>query len=254
MKLSKLLFFLFIIMIPIQPFKINKMEMIIKAKLCRICYSKLTVFNISRNKMFNIYDNYIYINEKKTKSVCYIFYNNKTIDVCFKGTSSITDICFNINAYPKLFINNKIRLHNGFLLKYLAIKDEIISNLKEIIKKNDINEISFNGYSAGGAIANIASLDMSYIFKNLNIKCITFGSPRVGNIHFIKTYNEKIVNSIRIINKNDIIPLVPPPIIYRHIHEPLVIKNKKDNNHWTFNIYNYFKYTHSIMTYIKNLY
>ena len=227
--------------------------LITKAKLCRICYSKLTNFSISKNKIFNIYDSYVYINQPKTKSVCYIFYNNNNIDVCFKGTSTITDICFNIDIYPKLFLNDKIRLHNGFLKKYLSLRENIIYNLNDIIKKKDIKEISFNGYSSGGALANIASLDMSYIYNNITIKCITFGSPRVGNEDFIKTYNSRIFHSIRVVNKNDIIPLVPPPILYKHVHQPILIENK-NNSFMSFNVYKYFKYTHSIMTYIKNLY
>jgi len=227
--------------------------LITTAKLCRICYSKLTIFNISKNKFFKSYDNYIYINEPKTKSICYIFYNKNKIDICFKGTSTTTDICFNLDIYPSLYINNKIRIHNGFLKKYLSLKNNIINNINNIIKNREIKEISFNGYSSGGAIANIASLDMSYIYNNITIKCITFGSPRVGNEEFTKTYNSKILNSIRIINKNDIIPHVPPPIIYKHVHTPLILENK-NKSYSSYNIYKYFKYTHSIITYIRNLY
>jgi len=233
----------------------NTSYLITRAKMCKICYSKLTKFNITKNKLFNVYDDYKYINSKKTKSVCYIFYNNSNIDICFKGTSTLTDVYYNLDIYPRKYLNNKIRIHNGYLKKYLSLKDEIITNINSLIKEKDIKEITFNGYSAGGAIANIASLDLSYIYNNDNIKisCITFGAPRVGNEYFMKEYNLRINESIRIVNRNDIIPLVPPPIIYRHNHEAVVMENKK-TNYSIFNIYRYIKHTHSIITYIKNLY
>lgn len=234
---------------------ISRNELITKAKMCRICYSKLLKFNITKNKMLNIYDDYIYITETKTKSACYIFYNKNQIDICFKGTSTFNDICFNFDIYPRIFINENIRIHNGFLKKYLSMKNNIIKTINFIIhnKTNRIKEISFNGHSSGGAIANIASLDMSYIYENLDVKCLTFGAPRVGNKEFINEYNRRIKKSLRVVNKNDIITHVPLPIIYTHNHKPIIIKNHHSISPVNLNIVNYFRTIHSISTYIKNL-
>lgn len=252
------------LIIILESFAPARNEIITKAKMCRICYSRLTKFNITRNKMLNMYDDYIYIIEPKTKSACYIFYNKHQIDICFKGTSTFNDICFNLDIYPRIFINDSIRIHNGFLKKYLSMKNNIIKNINFILneKKYKIREISFNGHSSGGAIANIASLDMSYIYDDLKIKCITFGAPRVGNKNFIEAYNSRIKNSLRVVNQNDIITHVPLPIIYTHIHKPLVINHNNyiNNNHinidiykYNWNIINYFKSIHSMTMYIKNL-
>ncbi len=100
-------------------YNITRNELITKAKICRICYSRLTKYNIMRIQTLHIYTNYFYITDPKTKSACYIFYNNNQIDICFKGTSTFNDICLNFDIYPSLFINNNIRIHNGFLKKYL---------------------------------------------------------------------------------------------------------------------------------------
>jgi len=234
---------------------INYNEIITKAKLCRVCYSKSNTFNISKNNMMNIYNNYIYINETKTNSICYIFYNKNNIDICFKGTSNINDLCFNLNIYPKQFLNNKIRIHSGFLNKYLSIKSLIIKNINKIIHENDIKEICFNGHSSGGAIANIASLDLSNLYKNTSIKCITFGSPRVGNNHFINEYNKNIKLSLRVVNKYDIIQYLPPIPIYKHNHKALLLLNNKEFTLFQIvkNIYTYLKYNHGMSKYIKNL-
>ena len=249
--------FIFNLIIILESFIPLRNEIIMKAKMCRICYSRLTKFNITKNKMLSIYDDYIYIIEPKTKSACYIFYNKNQIDICFKGTSTFNDICFNLDIYPRIFINDSIRIHNGFLKKYLSMKNSIIKNINLIINdnKNDIREISFNGHSSGGAIANIASLDMSYIYDDIKIKCITFGAPRVGNKKFIDAYNSKIKNSLRVVNKNDIITYVPLPIIYTHNHKPMIITNHHSliSTSPSINIINYFRTIHSISTYIKNL-
>ena len=233
-------------------------ELITKAKLCKICYSKNAVFNIQKNQMLKHYDNYIFINETKTKSLCYIFYNKHQIDVSFKGTTNINDICTNINIYPAQFFNNdnnNIRIHNGFLHKYLLLKPHIINNIDKIIANNSIKEICLSGHSSGGAVANIASFDLCNLYKNKIIKCVTFGSPSVGNHHFNNIYNKKVNVSLRIINNNDIIQYLPLKIFYENIHEPLILQNHKKLTFYDFllNIYGYYKHNHHIKTYIKNL-
>lgn len=234
----------------------NYRELITKAKLCKISYSKNPIFNITRNQLLKKYDNYIFINETKSKSLCYIFYNKNQIDICFKGTTGINDMCTNINIYPVKYLNDDIRIHKGFLTKYLLLKPIIISNIDKIIdNNNNINELCFNGHSLGGAIANIASLDMRQIYKDKIIKCITFGSPRVGNNYFTNEYNKNINESFRIINKNDLIQYLPLKIIYNDIHNPIILEEYKKISIYDFflNIYGFYKYHHHIKTYIKNL-
>jgi hypothetical protein len=237
---------------------ILKNELIIKAKLCKICYSKTGKFNISRNKMLCIYNNYILINETSTRSISYIFYNKNQIDICFKGTSNIKDNYFNFNIYPKSYISPEIKVHHGFLSKYLSIKDVLMKHVKEIINNNDIHKITCNGHSSGGAMASIAIIDIYKILgikeeDNMILECVTFGSPRVGNREFINKYNECVNKSIRIVNWNDIIQYVPPPIpyLYKHLHKPLLLNECREIKNM--NIYKYLKNSHGITRYIKNI-
>ena len=121
----------------------------------------------------------------------------------------------------------------------------MINKSKEIISNNNIEDIYISGHSSGGAIANIASLDLYYLYPNIRINTITFGSPRVANKAFIEEYNKNIKNSIRIVNKNDIIQYLPLPIIYHHIHKPIILLDNLKNKNIIYN--------HEIKTYIKNL-
>jgi predicted lipase len=150
---------------------------------------------------------------------------------------------------------NNIKVHNGFLDQYLIIKNKLFDNIDDIIKNNNIGEISLSGHSSGGAIANIASIDFCKKYKDIQIKCVTFGSPKVGNENFVDEYNKYVKDSYRIVNKNDIIEHLPLPIIYKHIHEPIYLEeNKRFKKHDKFlNVYQYFKYNHQIITYIRNL-
>lgn len=244
---------------------IIKNELVIKAKLCKICYCKNQTFNIKRNKMLSIYDNYTYIRDINNKSFCYIFYNKNNIDICFKGTSNINDIYTNLDICPSsslLFNNSNIKIHKGFLHKYLSIK----SSMLKIINDNDNDNrkqrkiISFSGHSSGGAIATIAALDFSINNKKRIVKCYTFGAPIIGNKYFIEELNRNINNSYRIINDFDIIPYLN---LYENNYE--LNRNKKDkeiklrNNKRTpliiiiKNLYEYLKITHGISKYIKNL-
>lgn len=274
----RFIYFLFFLLLKIiVSFYFNKnielslrKELILKAKLCKICYCKNQTFNIKRNKMLNIYDNYTYLNDTNNKSFCYIFYNKNKIDICFKGTSNINDFYSNLQICTSNYFNNtNIHIHNGFLNKYLSLKNSILSILNNITNDNDKQiEISFNGHSSGGGIATIAALDFSYIYNDYDIKCYTFGAPIIGNSYFINEFNKRInknksrnrSNSYRIINEYDIIP-------YLNLYENNYNNNNNNNEkeirlknvkrtpliEIIKNIYEYIKTTHGITRYIKNL-
>jgi predicted lipase len=211
------LFFILLLLLQIRAFNIN--NIIYHAKLCKLTYNNNNTFIIHRK--------------------------NNTLNICFRGTKNMNDFYLNLNIIPQSFIKKEIKVHKGFLYKYLTIRDLIINKTKEIISNNNIEDIYISGHSSGGAIANIASLDLYYLYPNIRINSITFGSPRMANKAFINEYNKYINNSIRIVNNNDIIQYLPIPIIYHHIHKPLILlDNVKKIN---------IKYNHGINTYIKNL-
>jgi hypothetical protein len=242
----------------VYTYKIDKCDLILKAKLCKICYSKTNKLNISRNKMTRIYDNYIFINETSTRTISYLFYNKNQIDIFFKGTSNMKDNYFNFDIYPKSYLSPFIKVHHGFLSKYLSLKEVLLRNINDIMNNGTIRKITCNGHSSGGAIASIAIID---IYNELNImkindiiiESITFGSPRVGNNEFVKIYNKCVNKSLRVVNWNDIIQYVPPPIpfLYKHIHHPLKLNECKKI--YNINLYKYVKTSHGISKYIKNI-
>ena len=93
--------------------------------------------------------------------------------------------------------------------------------------------LRITGHSLGGAAAAI--LGMYYYEEGREIKsCITFGQPKVTNEDGVKKFWD--LNLVRIVDHEDIVPLVPPLTIisaihgpYRHLGVEVVLE---DGGHW----------------------
>jgi hypothetical protein len=140
---------------------------------------------------------------------------------------------------------------------------KVLLRLKK--EHNQLNEIICCGHHVGAAIATIASVDlgvffqsksmsnsMNNVFQNimdesntykieegdiipykikkygkvlLNVCCITFGSPRVGNKSFRKYFNEVVAYSIRIVDLADPFHYTPCSYKYIHIHNAVYFQD-----------------------------
>lgn len=217
---------------------IIKKEILQASYICKLSYKNLKLENFNDYPILYDYDKYYTIYDDKI----YILHNNKKINICFRGSYTIKDFLINFNICQKKYNNNNnIKIHAGYLNFYLNIKNSIKNKICEIIQKHNISDIIFTGHSLGGSIATIASYDSTNYINNINIKCITFGSPKVGNKNFIDDYNKKILYSYRIVNNNDLIEYTPPIFLFKHIHEPIYLKT------------NNLQYPHNISNYIINL-
>lgn len=161
---------------------------------------------------------HIFISVAYTDLQCYIFYNDNTIYVCFRGTSSIKDSIIDVDINQSTFFNENVKIHNGFLKQYLSCRELLQYHLQHIIADfPDIKTIVSCGHSLGGALATIAAIDISLWFTNHNLKCFTIGSPRVGNKAFCKLFTDKIKNTYRLVNHSDPIQYIPMSHKYHHV-------------------------------------
>jgi predicted lipase len=118
--------------------------------------------------------------------------------------------------------DNNIGLEKGFYNLFKSMKNEIYENVNNISKKYDTQQILITGHSLGGAIATLLSFDILYNNLNYDIKLITFGSPRVGNQHFVENFNKYNIYSKRITHYYDIVPHLPQQFLnYRHISQEI---------------------------------
>ncbi|GMH42667.1 hypothetical protein BSKO_10586 [Bryopsis sp. KO-2023] len=62
-------------------------------------------------------------------------------------------------------------------------------------------------------------------FPEADIRCITCGSPRVGNCKFRDAFKHFVGSSFRLIHNRDPIPFIPTPLFYRHVDNPFFLRN-----------------------------
>jgi hypothetical protein len=158
----------------------------------------------------------------------------------FRGTDELADVFTDLNLRrTRLFDDDSILVHTGFLNYFNQLKPQIEAELKASAKL--FHTIQLTGHSLGGAIATIAA---GYLGKTLNmpsqelvnfkpvdktkkrIVCYTIGSPRVGNQHFVNWFHSHVDESMRIANDDDPITLFPISCLYTHVSDAICVTDK----------------------------
>ena len=109
--------------------------------------------------------------------------------IVFEATDHWTDIFTHIQLYPKKF--NSYKAHAGFVNQYIGIKSSVQSWVK-----NSPYPIVFCGHSLGGALAQLATVD-------LGGRCVTTGCP---NLWWGKLPG---IEAINFINGEDVVTKIP---------------------------------------------
>lgn len=109
------------------------------------------------------------------------------------------------------------KMHQGFVNAYLSVREEIHHQ----IKNYTASQVIVTGHSLGGALSTLCTVDIQYCFgERFAISTYTFGSPRVGNEGFRKSFNKRVPNSYRFIYGMDLVPALPRPWQgYRHVEK-----------------------------------
>ena len=76
--------------------------------------------------------------------------------------------------------------------------------------------ITVAGHSLGAALATLAAFDFgsNTAFK---LTLYTLASPRVGDLTFSHVFNHVVQDAYRVYNRLDIVPKLPPPLMYFHV-------------------------------------
>jgi predicted lipase len=81
------------------------------------------------------------------------------------------------------------------------------------------------GYALGGGLATLAAAWAALSIPTADIRCITFGSPRVGNSDFAEMFVNVVSTTYRIIFEADPTTHHPRPLYYSHVGHPIWIHN-----------------------------
>lgn len=158
--------------------------------------------------------------------------HRKRIYVIFRGSESLMDWYhdFVVSKYT-LVEGKKIRIHKGMYLQlhednvFAIIKQTILDLLEEEEYKE--YDVYVTGHSLGGGLSTLFSYLLAKQEKGINVTCISFASPRVGNIYFARDFNHlQNVMHYRCFNSHDIVAYVPN---YRYYHCGIRVKLYKDN-------------------------
>ncbi|XVF87102.1 hypothetical protein PTKIN_Ptkin18bG0092900 [Pterospermum kingtungense] len=148
----------------------------------------------------------------------------RDILVAWRGTVAPTEWYTDLKASLQPLGKTNIKVQLGFLSIYsskgeftrynkLSASEQVMEEIKRLVTffRDGGEEVSLTicGHSLGGALALLNAYDAATHFPDLFISVISFGAPRVGNIHFKEKLNELGVKTLRVVVKQDIVPKLP---------------------------------------------
>lgn len=90
----------------------------------------------------------------------------------------------------------------GFRGRVLACLSRAIHAARDHDHEADV-DVFITGHSLGGGLAMLCALDVANKMRDINIKCYTYGAPRVGNHVFAWIYAGLVPDTWHIVN-NDV--------------------------------------------------
>lgn len=154
---------------------------------------------------------------------CYVRRRPQGVSITFRGSNSAKDWRTNLTFWKKTIpygnTLSPIRVHAGFLKAY---KSPAVRDVLHSLMTPEVSRVHICGHSQGGALAILCAVDLQYNFPEKEYVVMSFGSPRVGNRAFAKSYNKRVFQTLRVENGNDIVTKVPPALWgYRHVGVPI---------------------------------
>ncbi len=143
--------------------------------------------------------------------------------VSIRGTESPGEWLCDFEAAPASCKIGTGTVHEGFQKVYEVIQNSAIESVRSVLKTGD--KLLVTGHSLGAALAILFANDAVSITQNLQV--CTFAGPRTGLDDFVTSYNQRIPDTLRVVNRWDIVPNVPvpaPPLcLYEHVGSLLAI-------------------------------
>jgi len=158
-----------------------------------------------------------YYYDKDTGAVAYSWIQRTVLYIVFRGTQGGQDVRIDLEELraPLFDGRNDVLVHRGFLKQFNALKGELLETIESVL--DVVSGVRFCGHSLGAALATLAAGVFSLRWGKL-ISCYTFGSPRVGGHGFVLWWDTLNIQSYRILNYRDPVPMLPINWFYRHIY------------------------------------
>lgn len=149
-------------------------------------------------------------------------FRQDTLIIAFKGTTTLREALIDINI-RQIDLGQFGKIHQGFYEYFTKTHRD---RLTELLKITSYNNVVFTGHSLGGALATLSASYFGGLYPEKNVYCISFGSPRVGNAKFAKTFQKRVFKSYRFANRNDVVTNLPPAAFsYKHVKKKYVVND-----------------------------
>ena len=148
--------------------------------------------------------------------------------VVFRGTHTIKNWLHNLRfakTDADIFPKRAGRAHRGFLDMYKSVRKAVFDSVDTLTKQHPDADIYVTGHSLGGALAVLGALDIKVKHPSISLVMINFGAPRVGNKCFSNFFGNRVVRSLRVVNRKDTATMLPPSWLgYKHVPGQLVVE------------------------------
>ncbi|KAF8470270.1 lipase [Russula ochroleuca] len=108
-------------------------------------------------------------------------------------------------------IPSDVEAHSGFVDEQAKTASEILSAVENTLSTQGLSSVTVVGHSLGGALALLDGVYLRLqLSKDVTVKVISYGMPRVGNqafVNFVDSQLSRVVTHVN--NQEDPIPIVP---------------------------------------------
>lgn len=143
--------------------------------------------------------------------------------IAIRGTEGIWEWIQDAKFLPRTFpaVSGSGLTEDGFTDMYLSFSltpspsTTFMKDVGALLESDAM--VTVAGHSLGAALATLFALDMTANLKFPVTTLYTLASPRVGDLSFHNLFNHVVPNAYRIANRLDIVPKLPPPLLYFHV-------------------------------------
>ena len=141
----------------------------------------------------------------------YVDPRNRSAVIIFCGSVGWDNITINAHVWQRFFPPH----HFGFRRAWTHIRPRVIEWLTK--PGAGFDHVVLSGHSLGGAVAQIAALDLSKDFCVRRV--VSFGSSRIGGRRLRREYNATPLygRTFHLTHDDDAIPRLPPALLFKHV-------------------------------------
>ena len=167
-----------------------------------------------------------WIENKKSDTQGFVATRDKAIYVVWRGSESKKDFQNDASIDKVPFINDGEKVHIGFKYCWESVVGDTYDAIDTALEnlQGETTDIVVCGHSLGGAVATLYAHSIKKHYPHYNVKCVTIGSPRVGNKTFKDNYDSYEIDTLRIVHNNDLVTHTPY-IRFYHVNYQLRLDN-----------------------------